>query len=165
MGKDGASCWYVAAQPNYRKRGVDLTKVRFEHIFHQVRDPLKTISSVYFSEDRLSWHYILKHTPEIKYRDPHLVKCAKYWYYWNLKAETFAEWTYRLEDIDLVWDEFCQRIGKKLLRSAIEQTPKNVNTRGPHELFTWEDLRRELDPELYQNIVNMARKYGYAVPM
>ena len=34
------------------------------------------------------WNYILSQIPEIRISDSHLVKCAKYWYYWNLKAES-----------------------------------------------------------------------------
>lgn len=163
MLKDGVSSWPLAAAPEGTKRRVNLKKFRFEHVFHQVRDPLKVISSVYRTENRHSWNYILKYTPEIRVQDSHLVKCAKYWYYWNLKAEKMAEWTYSVENIDALWDEFERRLGKKLDRSKLHKVPKTTNTAGEHAMFTWKDLERELDPELLQKIQSMAIKYGYPI--
>src|ERR1700722_14128714 len=87
MLKDGVSSWYLATSPKRTKRRVNPEKYRFAHTFHQVRHPLRTISSVYATENRHSWNYILSQIPEIHMHDSHLVKCAKYWYYWNLKAE------------------------------------------------------------------------------
>lgn len=162
MLKDGVSSWYLACNPQKTKRGANPNKVRFAHVFHQVRHPLKVISSVYRTEDRHSWNYIMKHVPEIKMQDSHLVKCAKYWYYWNLKAENEAEWTYRIEDIDTILDEFGNRIGKKIQQTALEEISKDVNTFGnPKREFTWEDLQKELPPELFEKIHTLAEKYGY----
>ena len=137
-------------------------KIHFAHIFHQVRDPLNVISSTYVTEDLNSWVFIMKYVPEILMQDSHLVKCAKYWYYWNLKLEKMAEWTYRLEDLDQRWGEFEERLGRKVERSAIEETPTNTNGRKTvTRQFTWDDLQRELDPELYEKIRQLATRYGY----
>lgn len=164
MDQDGVSSWALAANPPFKKRRVDPRKYHFAHTFHQVRHPLKTISSVYFEQDRHSWNYIMDFVPEIKLQDSHLVKCAKYWYYWNLMAEKMAEWTYRVEDIDKVWDEFGTRIGKGLSPNALEHTQKTVNKRESKKYdFTWEDLSSELDPDLLENIKKLARRYGYDV--
>src|SRR5262245_26173589 len=76
-----------------------LNQYRFQHIFHQVRDPLKTISSI-AQDFRGSWQFISDLIPEIDpYHHP-LYNSVKFWYYWNLKAEKLAEYTYRVEDID-----------------------------------------------------------------
>ncbi len=167
MKQDGTSSCDLAVNPKVGRWKVRMADYHFAHIFHQVRDPLKVISSVYITEDRHSWHYIMQHIPEIHFRDSHLVKCAKYWYYWNLKAEKMSEWTYRLEDLDHIsakWDEFEQRLGKKISRAAIQAVPKDTNTRTQYRRhFTWEDLEKELDPELYRNIRDLAQKYGYPI--
>ncbi len=165
MRKDGTSSCDLAVNPEVGRWKVRMGDFRFDHIFHQVRDPLKVISSVYLSEDRHSWHYIMQHIPEIEMRDSHLAKCAKYWYYWNLKAEEMSEWTYKIEDLDAAgkWEEFEKKLGKKIPREAISSVPKNENTR-QHPLyrrFTWADIEKELDPQLYQNIRSLAKKYGY----
>ncbi len=136
---------------------------RFAHIFHQTRHPLNVISSVYVTEDKDSWDYIKTHVPEILENDSHLTKSAKYWYYWNLKAEQMSEWTYRIEEIDSLLDEFETRLGKKIDRSALELVPKTTNTCGSSQEFTWEDLQQQLDPVLYQNIRLLAeKKYRYS---
>lgn len=164
MGRDGIIFWHltpkIARSEKYSKHN------QFEHIFHQVRDPLKVISSVYVTEDRNSWSFITKYLPQIKVQDSHLVKCAKYWYYWNLEAEKIAEWTYRLEEIDDHWEEFEKHIGKKLKRANVK-VRKDTNTwqTGNYRTFTWQDLKTELDPELFENIQKLALKYGYSTEL
>lgn len=158
---DGVSSWIMCTEAKHVPWAVDSRhKTRFAHIFHQVRDPLKVISSVQ-TEGEPSWKYILKHIPEIHPEDSQIVKCAKYWYYWNIKAEQQAEWTYQVEKIHEVWGEFCRRLGRKLDRSQLEIVPHNVNTR-THSELTWEDLKAKLDPELYHNIQQLAKRYGYS---
>jgi hypothetical protein len=160
--KDGVSSWVMCTDAKHVPWAVDSRhKIRFSHIFHQVRHPLNVIASVQ-TEGEPSWKYILKHIPEIKKEDSRIVKCAKYWYYWNLKAEQQAEWTYQVEQIDQVWNEFCSRLGRKLNRSQLEAVPRNVNTR-THTEISWEDLKAQLDPELYDNIQKLAARYGYTI--
>jgi hypothetical protein len=162
MKAEGISTWDLATNPKRgRWKKLRLKDYQFAHIFHQVRHPLKVISSVYRSENETSWKYILSQIPQIKPTDSHLVKCAKYWYYWNLKAEELAEWTYRLEDLDQLWEEFGTRIGKKIDRDKVAHVAKDLNTARPSTQFTWDDLQRELDPALYSNLRALADKYGY----
>jgi hypothetical protein len=162
VGKDGTSSWDLAARPKEGRWKVRLENYRFAHIFHQTRHPLKVISSVYLTEDQDSWDYIRTYVPEIRDNDSHLTKCAKYWYYWNLKAEAMSEWTYRIEEIDNLLGEFERRLGKKIDHSALERIPRNTNTKGtPPNEFSWEDLQKELDTDLYQKICSLAEKYGY----
>lgn len=158
---DGACSWEMVVDTKKVPWGKGRNGRRFGHIFHQVRQPLKVISSLYATEPPKSWKFILKHIPEIHENDTHLVKCAKYWYYWNLKAEKQAEWTYRIEDIDLIWSEFERRCERKLDRTEFPSIPRDVNTRGPHRDFTWEDLQRELDPDFFLKIQDLAQRYGY----
>ena len=166
MGKDGISTCELTGNPKegcWKGRwGICPENYHFAHIFHQVRDPLNVIASTYITENLDSWYFIMNYIPEIHMQDSHLVKCAKYWYYWNLKAEKMAEWTYRVEDLDQKWEEFETRLGRKISRDSIENTPKNTNGRKTHPYeFTWEDLQNELGPELYRNIRDLAARYGY----
>lgn len=159
--QDGVSSWIMCVNTKHVPWAVDSRqRFRFNHIFHQVRHPLKVISSAQ-TEGTPSWKYIIKHIPEIEWEDSLIVKCAKYWYYWNLKAEQQAEWTYCVENLDQEWDELCRRLGRKLERSKAERVPHNINAR-PHTEITWEDLKLQLDPDLYQKIRQMAQKYGYS---
>jgi hypothetical protein len=164
--RDGVSSWLMAVDAQQVPEGDPRSDYKFDHVFHQVRHPLKAISSLYFTHlpGNPTWEYILEHAPEIQADDSHFVKCAKYWYYWNLKAEEEAEWTYRIEDIDQLWDEFGQRIRKKINRKEVEAIPKDANSLGPRECdFTWADLKTQIDEDLYFNIQNLAEKYGYSL--
>lgn len=160
--KDGVSSWVMAVHDDKTPWGPARNGLRFVHIFHQVRHPLKVIASVYVTEPPKSWEYIQKHIPQIRSEDPHLVKCAKYWYYWNLKAYKEAEWTYRVEDLENVWEDFQDRLAYRWDRKVLQEVPKDTNTRNVVlPKFTWQDLQRSLDPTLYKNIRQLALQYGY----
>lgn len=159
-GKNCISSWVMAADSDTTPWGPGSEGYQFEHIFHQVRDPIKTINSA-ANEPEESWQYIRQFVPEIKPNDSKLVRSAKYWYYWNLLAEKKAEWTYRIEDLDVKFDEMAKRLGVSLDPKTIDKVPHNSNTRGHNNRFTWDDLKAELSPELYENIVQLAKRYGY----
>lgn len=166
MSRDGISTCELVGNPKegywQGRWGIFPERYRFSHIFHQVRNPLHVISSTYVTEDLDSWYFIMKYIPEIHMQDSHLVKCAKYWYYWNVKAEKIAEWTYRIEDFEEKREEFENRLGRKISQDALDKTAKNTNGRKTFtRQFTWEDLRKELDPGFYQKIRELAQKYGY----
>ncbi len=160
--KDGMSSWLFVADSGPQPWGTNLDSIEFKHIFHQVRHPLAVISSVFTTESESTWNYVCAHIPEISQKDSRTVKSAKYWYYWNLKAEKKAEWTYRIEDFENVFEEFSRRSGFSLNIDILQKIPKNMNTRGKHFFdFTWDLLKKELDPTLYENIRTLARHYGY----
>ena len=159
--RDGVCSWEMAVDTKKVLWGDARNGYRFDHIFHQVRHPLKAIASVYFTEPLESFAFFQSHIPEIKAEDSRLTQSAKYWYYWNLKAEAQAEWTYRIEELHCVWEEFETRLGRKLDKSALEIVPKTVNTRGNLDHLTWEELEEALEPDLYQKIRALAQKYGY----
>lgn len=162
IGVKGLSTWLLAVKTDKPAWGPSWNDVGFKHIFHQVRHPLKVISSVHTTEPHESWEYIIANIPEMSWDDSHVVKSAKYWYYWNLKAESIAEWTYRLEDLDDLWNEFEFRLNITLNREIIANIPKDTNTRGKHSReFTWEVLEKELPSDLYENIRALALRYGY----
>ena len=159
--RDGAVSWEMVFDTKQVPWGSPQKGRKFAHTFHQVRHPLFTISSVYHAELPESWEYVMEHIPEITPNDSPLVRAAKYWYYWNLEAEKISEWTYRIEDIDQVFEEFERRVGKRIDRAALTRVPRNVNTTGVHHQFTWEELQEALDPDLYEKIRQLSERYGY----
>jgi hypothetical protein len=173
IGKDGVSSWFMTVRADSTPWGPGRNGIAFSHIFHQVRHPLKVISSVYTTEGVKSWGYSMPFIPQILPEDSYIVRSAKYWYYWNLMAAKEAEWTYRVEDLANVWEEFEKRLGRKLDIKALTTIPTDANSRlfkppsrGNNKLekdFTWEDLKMNLDEELYLNIRNLAKQYGYSV--
>lgn len=163
-GRNGSIAWPMAVDAFYSPWGECFKQHKFKHVFHQVRNPLDTISSWYFNTmTTSSWNYIYDHIPEILPEEPTFVQCAKYWLYWNIEAEKKAEWRFRIEDIEVVFDEIGKRLGVNLNREALNQVKKNTNTR-KDILFkiTWKDLNEALSPEVFQSIQALAKKYGYS---
>lgn len=85
-GQQGIVSWLFTADSADPAWGPKTTDYHFKHIFHQVRHPLKCIASMHLVVNK-AWAYICREVPEIKRNDPDLVRSAKMWYYWNLKAE------------------------------------------------------------------------------
>jgi hypothetical protein len=162
--KDGCASWPMVVNCYY-ENGPQATET-FEHIFHQVRNPIDVITSWKINFCALFYHtpwmFVRNHLPQIELTDSLIVQCAKYWYYWNLLAEEKSEWRYKIEDFDEVYPEFCERLNIPQNSSALEIVSKNTNTRlDTSDKVTWEELENELDPELYHNIREMATRYGY----
>lgn len=163
--KKGMAAWPLAVKHNDEMlwwmlfRQGDLT---FKPILHQVRHPLAVIASTQTFANS-SWDYIKKYIP-LHDSDSLLLKCMKYWYYWNLKAEEISEWTYRLESFSELFPEFCERIGHPELirkRDKIRKIARNVNSRADRAgAVTWSRLEEE-DKELCARIKLLAGKYGY----
>jgi hypothetical protein len=164
LAKDGCVSWLMAVDADYAPWGPPDNGIYFEHIFHQVRHPLLVISSVYTTEPKQSWDFICKHIPEIRAKDDHVVKCAKYWYYWNLKAEEKAEWTYQVEEIETILSHMSKRLKFPLSREILKCIPKTANHRGAYvHKFTWADLEAMLPPDLLSKVQTLALKYGYSI--
>jgi hypothetical protein len=160
--RDGACSWEMAVNTDKVPFGRGKKGHHFERVFHQVRHPLKVISSHYYTAPPESFAFIREHLPEISGEDSLLTQTAKYWYYWNLLCEKQSEWTYRVEELSSRWGEFEERMGKKLDKTALDVIPKTTNTRGSFTYLTWADLEKELDPDLYQKIRDLSQRYGYS---
>lgn len=164
MGRDGCSSWCMAVDTDVRCWGPSANGYRFQHVFHQVRDPLPVMSSIY-THEALSWNYNFHCIPELSRDDSLFVRTAKYWYYWNLAAEKKAELTYRVEDIDFVFEEICTRLNIPVNMEALKKVPREVgkHKRDYARTFTWADMKNELPEDLFHNIQEMALRYGYPI--
>jgi len=141
LGRNGVSAWQatVDLNPIYTLKSDDF-------ILHQVRHPIPTISSCHAFVMEESWNLIEDNIPSVKKSDSLLLKCMKYWYYWNLMAEKRALATYRVEDIQ-------------------SKQSKKTNTRKNwtrYRKVSWADLQAE-DPELTRKIKLLATNYGYEI--
>jgi hypothetical protein len=162
-------CVSFSMVDNYYHELLPAFNVEFKHVFHQVRDPLDVISSIYtnYSAQTLwckVYSYLFRRftsrsIPEYNNNDSSLIMIAKFYYYWNLKAEKMAEWRYRIEDFVSIIPEFERRLG---IQVKIGNVPKNTNTwHKINRKFTWKDLEEQLPSELCLNLKNMAQRYGY----
>lgn len=129
---------------------------RATHVFHQVRSPLPTIRSV----NLISWWgFIQGSLPKVAHPN-RLIKCMRYWLFWNEMCEKNASWTYRVEDFPAL----CTEVGK-ITGRAIEPKPipTNLNTRRGtlrYAPWTWKDLHR-VDRGLCRRVREKAIEYGY----
>ena len=105
--------------------------------------------------------YIKKFIPEINLDDPKIVKGAKYWYYWNLICEKKSHWSYKIEDLENHVDKMGSLLKVTLKSEILKNIPKNINTREYKDKYTWDILKESLDQDLFDNIVGMAKRYGY----
>lgn len=157
-GADGIASWSMTIAQGEPVWGPSFQEYEFDTIIHQVRNPVKVISSLHTFLDQ-SWDYIKKYIP-IDENDSKLIMCAKYWYYWNLEAEKISQFTYRIEDIDLVLPKIINILGgEKYSEEILEELPRDINKRS-HDLIPLEKIRDE-DEKLYDNILKLALKYGY----
>lgn len=143
VGKDGSVSWCMAVDADWTPFGESCRGYEFEHIFHQVRHPLAVMASVQTFKET-SWRFICEHTA-VSMREPLLIRCATYWYYWNLETEKIAQWRYRIEDFHLIFASFCNRLQIKADQSVIEKLPVDVNTRKRGRAFhIYEELCERL---------------------
>ncbi len=164
MKDHGLVSWLMTSNASWSPWGPIPDQYSFEYIFHQVRHPLKVIESYYNIPPLATWEWVSLTIPEIKQEDPDIVKCAKYWFYWNILSESKAEWTYRIEDFDTAYKEMGQRVGLDLSKEVLDMIPKTTNTKvkTTDKKITWSLLKQELPENLFEKVVWLANKYGYS---
>jgi len=137
----------------------------YDVILHQVREPLKTIGSCHTCAP-YSWDFICQHEPRILPSDSLILKCMKYWLFWNEQAEKVARWTYRVEDFGNQIGRILALFGRivdPVLLTKINAINKQTHTRkgaGNYKMVTLKDLRCA-DEKLAGQIINKAKTYGY----
>ncbi len=159
----GIISWTMATGASKSPFGPASNEFYFKHVFHQVRHPLKTIASVLATEPKRTWLFICDEIPEISMSDPPIVRASKYWYYWNLRAESQAELTYRIESVGSVVSKMSQILGTPLDREKLTWISKESNHRFQTRKLSWLDLRKALNSKMYARIVCLAERYGYDV--
>lgn len=183
----GMASWYVAVGSNheriiyserderYNPNHTYNTHPCYDDFFsppitlHQVRHPLKTISTLQRMRIYgMYWRYIRKHLPQIKYEEPRILQCMKYWLYWNEMAEKLAEWTYLVEELPTkkIFAEFCDRIeypdAFKNRLDILNTSTKEHSKEGFYRPLSWDDLYNQ-DKDLTERIKEKGREYGYNI--
>jgi hypothetical protein len=193
LGRDGVASWTLAVDGGGGPWGPSQSDIKFDVVLHQVRHPLRVMSSVMtFREE--SWRFICGRIP-CPPTDPLLLRAAAYWCYWNAEAERRAALTFRVEDMATVLAGICAQLGVAVNPSVLDRVPTDVNTRRKGRLFhlaeealermrlepsPWARARlartgagtvpeiswddlRALDPELCDLVMERASGYGYDV--
>jgi hypothetical protein len=159
--KHGISSWYLVSDqkkvpigPNFKQ----IEKLGFPFV-HQVRNPLNAISSMQ-AISWISFKFLSNEIPIDFKNDSKILKAMKCWYYWNLKAETKAVFTYQIEKFDQNLDELLE-LGKFPHPKEKFNIDTKTNSR-EHTDLSWDDLSKE-DDELSTKIKKLAIKYGYVI--
>ena len=130
----------------------------YQQIFHQLRSPLRVISSTTTCRKKnlqKTFDVIGVHITE---KDP-LRRAMQSWLAYVEWAEEQASWWYRVEDMKEVFPKLCSKLGIPV--QPLPTLPKNLNAR-PHPVHNWADLL-VADAELTQRIQEKAAEYGYSV--
>ena len=116
-------------------------------VYHQVRHPIKTISSFNSLSDR-TWRY-LTGSLKLNKNDSKIINGMKIWIKWNKQCESLvsAPATYQVENIE------------KCFPDIVPYENRKENTR-PHVNYSKEDLEKA-DSLLFREVLELARKYGY----
>lgn len=170
-GKDGISSYYYADDMFIKKiekclRGRELV------VFHQVRHPLKMISSY---KARLK--NIRDVVPDIPASDSDLQKAAKFWYYWNKKIED-RDWNiamrYQVEKMTKNLRRIVSFVGeyKPSMLEQAKSVPTDVNTSKVSQpirrkeychVHSWKEIRSSLGNNWTDLLMAMAERYGYGI--
>ncbi len=155
LGVDGiVSGFYCFESDHYPGAHVS-PRPKFDLILHQVRDPLKAIGSITTGRSR-KW---ASQFVDVEKSASSLRWSCYYWLAFNLEAERQALFTYRIEDLEDIWEKLQDALSFDTPYSVVSDVPKNINTRS-HRRYKWNDIK-EAAPEIYGNIRNAARRYGY----
>jgi hypothetical protein len=159
--KDGISSWYLVSDQFKVPLGPNFEQIKklTLPIVHQVREPLQCISSM-LAIGRISYEFLSNEIPIDFENDSKILRAMKYWYYWNLKAESKAIFTYQIEEFSQILDELLE-IGQFSLSTEKFKTDVNTNSR-KHIDLAWSDLNKE-DENLCHKIKELGRKYGYII--
>jgi hypothetical protein len=128
MGRHGIASWCMAVVAEEAPWGpARQPQHTFETILHQVRNPVFVIPSLSTLNDR-SWEFIHAYIPCDR-SEPLLLRAAKLWYHWNLHAQSIAHWRYRLEQLEDVFPDFCERVHVPADCAVLKRVGTNINSR------------------------------------
>ena len=151
LGRDGSVGWLYAVQPPGESED-------YGRVWHVVRDPLRTISSLALFT-RTLWR-VIGHWVKLP-RHP-LRRRMAFWIEWNRLAERRADWRFRVEDLRAGRRAFAEALARLGIPKATPApaVARDTNTR-PHPVVTWADLDAA-SPALARQVRDLAIEYGYA---
>ena len=158
-GMDGISSWLHLYDIDYipwlSKPSV---AQKYDAILHQVRDPLKSVSSMMTSsKPAVDIMRSIAGDPEAKHNKSELSLIMHFWFAMNEMINGRADYWYRVEDMEESWPKILKVIGQK--DRPFPLVEKNVNGR-EHAVLTWKNLRME-NRFLHGQMLRKAERYGY----
>lgn len=135
-----------------------LSAFRFEHLWHIVRDPLATISSISFGMPPSWWDWQRRHTWIDREKIGALGAACEFVLKWtDICEKANPEWVVRIEDWKEKWPEVARRLGIE-----VEPLPdfSKANALHPKPKLTY-DILSEREPVYVERIRKLASRYGY----
>jgi hypothetical protein len=131
----------------------------YQHVFHQLRDPLRSIPSLK-TVPPVIWDWARRYTgiKPAGFWEPTIDQCAEFWLIWTgLIEEHKPEFAYRVEDFLQVWPEIAQRLDvpKPDQEDFIRRLVRKQKSR--YERAKLDDFR----PDLADRIAAKIEQYGY----
>lgn len=137
--------------------------VRYADIYHQVRHPLKVVSSLlglglFHKDHNMLWKGpALTNMPNVSKLNEK-EKCICYWVTWNHKIEQYATERFKIEEftrdhktvLDLL------RLGSEGITEPAK-IPTDINSRSKGPTVQWEDVSGPYAEQFFE----LAEKYGY----
>jgi hypothetical protein len=130
-------------------------------VLHQVREPLASIRSLAVKAKTFSRYY--HDMIGISYNRDGILWAMTYWYTWHCIADREAQWTYRIEDLSNIWDEWCEYV--RIDSCDIPSLSTRVNTHSDGVIYpdvNW-NILADKDVALTGRIKNLAKTYGYNI--
>ena len=136
----------------------------YSPVIHQLRHPLKTISSPLHHEAFEDYYDMIPPPTSTHY----IFKRMYCWYMYDKELVKARDWWFRIEDLDEEYPKLFEKLGLEVPKK-LPELPKTLNTRrkwkGDDKLpaykkLTWKDLEKT-DEYLANKIRKAAKKYGY----
>lgn len=166
MGVDGISSWMFAVKANqvYTDESLNRKNFDFEYIIMNIRNPLKIVSSTYYSENtsKISLSFRRQFVDLANLNNYEMaVKSVVTWYQLieeqkpDLIIKIDRQPVYRLYDFLASIDDSIQIPPKEL-------SNHKVNTR-KHPDLTINTLKENCQQKLYQQFINLYNRYEYNI--
>mmetsp|Transcript_9015 Transcript_9015/g.11815 ORF Transcript_9015/g.11815 Transcript_9015/m.11815 type:complete len:468 (+) Transcript_9015:24-1427(+) len=188
LGPDGSVSWLFAYKANsYAINNPEpLSTHKFCFVFHQVRHPMRVVSSIVKASRKAwdpYWDFIARVDPKVCgsvqncKSQPLLLRSARQWLVWNQHIELYADVRFRVEDtsprvvcrLAMFSPRICESDGRyhttssKVIQPIVEpQAPQDGHTGVDHLVATWDKIA-ELDTSLVSEMQAMTKRYGYSL--
>lgn len=162
VGKDGAASWKHIVSGTFvyigKNREAEIDSTGFDRILHQVRHPLKVISSMQTFSDS-TWSYMAKFI-ELDLKAKPVKRAMQAWVRWNRLIEGKAQWRFQIEQLKEQFDEFCRQAGLPV--QALPHVPHEAkdSRTARFKPVEWNDLVK-IDEALAHEVRSLALEYGY----
>jgi hypothetical protein len=162
VGEDGAASWKHIVSGTFvylgKNREAVIDSTGFDRILHQVRHPLKVISSMQTFSDS-TWSYMANYI-DLDLKAKPVKRAMQAWVRWNKLIEGKAQWRFQIEQLKEQFDEFCRQAG--LPAQAIPHVPHEAkdSRTARFKPVRWADLVK-IDSALAQQVRSLALEYGY----